>query len=197
MAVHIRLSRVGAKKAPQYRVVVADHVAPAGAVSSRRLVPTTRPAIPASWWCKRERLDYWVGQGAQASHTLERLLKRKPSEAAASPPKVVPRRSPPKLWASQCSRGRVRRNLVPWMWRRSMALKELSKRSPKPWSTTRAQLKSRRSKASTTCSSSSASPKTTLARSSGVKGRTAQSMRTILTAVSTKLGRRSHLDIVD
>ena len=31
----------------------------------------------------------------------------------------------------------------------------------------------------------------------GREGRTAQSMRTILTAASTKLGRRSHLDIVD
>ena len=31
----------------------------------------------------------------------------------------------------------------------------------------------------------------------GKEGRTAQSMRTILTAVSTKLGRRVHLDIVD
>ncbi len=31
----------------------------------------------------------------------------------------------------------------------------------------------------------------------GKEGRTAQSMRTILAAVSTKLGRRAHLDIVD
>jgi uncharacterized protein len=31
----------------------------------------------------------------------------------------------------------------------------------------------------------------------GKEGRTAQSMRVILTAVSTKLGRRAHLDIVD
>jgi len=31
----------------------------------------------------------------------------------------------------------------------------------------------------------------------GKEGRTAQSMRTILTAASTKLGRRAHLDIVD
>ena len=31
----------------------------------------------------------------------------------------------------------------------------------------------------------------------GRDGRTAQSMRTILTAVSTKIGRRAHLDIVD
>ncbi len=31
----------------------------------------------------------------------------------------------------------------------------------------------------------------------GKEGRTAQSMRTLLSAVSTKLGRRVHLDIVD
>jgi predicted RNA-binding protein YlqC (UPF0109 family) len=31
----------------------------------------------------------------------------------------------------------------------------------------------------------------------GKEGRTAQSMRTILSAVSQKLGRRAHLDIVD
>jgi predicted RNA-binding protein YlqC (UPF0109 family) len=31
----------------------------------------------------------------------------------------------------------------------------------------------------------------------GKEGRTAQSMRTILTAASTKMGRRAHLDIVD
>lgn len=31
----------------------------------------------------------------------------------------------------------------------------------------------------------------------GKEGRTAQSMRTLLTALSTKIGRRAHLDIVD
>jgi len=31
----------------------------------------------------------------------------------------------------------------------------------------------------------------------GKEGRTAQSMRTLLSALSTKLGRRAHLDIVD
>ncbi len=31
----------------------------------------------------------------------------------------------------------------------------------------------------------------------GKEGRTAQSMRTLLTAMSTKMGRRAHLDIVD
>jgi predicted RNA-binding protein YlqC (UPF0109 family) len=31
----------------------------------------------------------------------------------------------------------------------------------------------------------------------GKEGRTAQSMRTLLTAVSQKIGRRAHLDIVD
>lgn len=31
----------------------------------------------------------------------------------------------------------------------------------------------------------------------GKEGRTAQSMRTLLTALSTKIGRRAHLDIID
>ncbi len=31
----------------------------------------------------------------------------------------------------------------------------------------------------------------------GKEGRTAQSMRTLLSALSTKIGRRAHLDIVD
>jgi predicted RNA-binding protein YlqC (UPF0109 family) len=31
----------------------------------------------------------------------------------------------------------------------------------------------------------------------GKEGRTAQSMRTLLTALSTKIGKRAHLDIVD
>jgi predicted RNA-binding protein YlqC (UPF0109 family) len=39
--------------------------------------------------------------------------------------------------------------------------------------------------------------KTDVGKVIGRDGRTAQSMRTILTAVSTKLGRRAHLDIVD
>ena len=39
--VKIRLRRMGAKKAPFYRIVVADSAIPVTAVSSRRSAPTT------------------------------------------------------------------------------------------------------------------------------------------------------------
>lgn len=42
MAVKIRLRRMGAKKAPFYRIVVADSVIRAMAVSSRKSAITTR-----------------------------------------------------------------------------------------------------------------------------------------------------------
>ena len=39
--------------------------------------------------------------------------------------------------------------------------------------------------------------KADIGKAIGKEGRTAQSMRPILTAASTKIGRRAHLDIVD
>ncbi|HKQ68695.1 MAG TPA: 30S ribosomal protein S16 [Polyangiaceae bacterium] len=89
MAVHIRLSRVGAKKAPQYRVVVADQRSPRGGRFIEKIGTYDPTGDPGTLVVNRERLDYWCGQGAQPSHTLERLLKRKPKaiDVAASLPK--------------------------------------------------------------------------------------------------------------
>src|SRR5262245_59249026 len=91
MAVHIRLSRVGAKKAPLYRVVVADQRSPRGGRFIEKLGtynPTTGDTGALA--VNRERLDYWRGRGAQPSHTLDRLLKadergQKKAAAAAAP----------------------------------------------------------------------------------------------------------------
>lgn len=44
--VKIRLRRMGAKKAPFYRIVVADSRYPVTAVSSRRSAPTTPACLP-------------------------------------------------------------------------------------------------------------------------------------------------------
>ena len=87
MAVHIRLSRVGARKAPLYRVVVADQRSPRGGRFIEKIGTYDPTGDPGVLVVNRDRLDYWRGRGAQPSHTLERLLKRKPSEAAASSPK--------------------------------------------------------------------------------------------------------------
>ena len=87
MSVHIRLSRVGAKKAPQYRVVVADQRSPRGGRFIEKIGTYDPSGDASALIINRVRLDYWRGCGAQASHTLERLLKAAPvtAEAAGSP----------------------------------------------------------------------------------------------------------------
>jgi small subunit ribosomal protein S16 len=84
MAVHIRLARHGSKKNPFYRIIVADQ-------RSRRdgrfieNIGTYDPCTdPVKLIVDRRRLDYWQGQGAQASDTLSRLLKKHALAAEAS-----------------------------------------------------------------------------------------------------------------
>jgi small subunit ribosomal protein S16 len=86
MAVHIRLSRVGAKKAPQYRVVVADQRSPRGGRFIEKIGTYDPSGNAGALVVNRERLDYWRGCGAQPSHTLDRLLKTSvvTAEAAGS-----------------------------------------------------------------------------------------------------------------
>ncbi len=79
MAVHIRLSRHGTKKAPFYRIVVTDHRAP----RDGRFIENIGVFHPAGKFeIDHSRLDYWRGKGAQASDTLGRLLKKNPAPAA-------------------------------------------------------------------------------------------------------------------
>jgi small subunit ribosomal protein S16 len=72
----IRLSRVGARKQPYYRVVVIEKDR-ARDGRSVEVVGTYNPRTnPASVDLKRERVDYWVGKGAQMSPTVARLVQR-------------------------------------------------------------------------------------------------------------------------
>jgi small subunit ribosomal protein S16 len=83
----IRLSRVGARKQPHYRVVVIEK---ARARNGRpvEIVGTYNPRTnPASVELKRERIDYWRSQGAQVSERVGKILgfgKAAPAETAAS-----------------------------------------------------------------------------------------------------------------
>ncbi len=83
MAVHIRLARHGSKKRPFYRVVVTDQRSPRDGRFIENLGtfhPTAGEGILA---VDRARVEYWKGQGAKASHTLERILKRKAEAPSA------------------------------------------------------------------------------------------------------------------
>ena len=81
MAVHIRLSRHGTKKAPFYRIVVADQRDP----RDGRFIENIGVFDPVGKFeIDRARLSYWQGQGAQASATLGKLLKKNPAPAPAT-----------------------------------------------------------------------------------------------------------------
>jgi len=74
MATKIRLRRMGAKKAPFYRVVVADSRSPRDGRCIEELGyydPTKDPAVIK---IDEERAKYWVGTGAQPSDTVRALL---------------------------------------------------------------------------------------------------------------------------
>ena len=73
----IRLRRMGGNRRPVYRVVVSDaRRTPSAAVLEEVgfYNPRTQPAEVR---VDRERVDYWVGRGAQLSETVRTLLARK------------------------------------------------------------------------------------------------------------------------
>jgi len=89
MAVKIRLQRGGATHAPYYRVVVADGRFPRDGRFVEKLGIYDPKNSDASKQLSLEldRVDYWLGVGAQPSDTVRSLIKRArksaPAETAA------------------------------------------------------------------------------------------------------------------
>lgn len=75
MAVKIRLKRIGAKKAPFYRIVVADSRYPRDGRFIEEIGyydPTQTPSVIK---VDAEKADKWVKNGAQPTETVKKLLK--------------------------------------------------------------------------------------------------------------------------
>lgn len=75
--VRLRLRRMGAKKAPFYRVVAADATSPRDGRFIEILGhynPTKDPQIIE---LKEDRVRYWLGVGAQPSDTVLSLFRQK------------------------------------------------------------------------------------------------------------------------
>jgi small subunit ribosomal protein S16 len=83
MAVHIRLSRIGAKKRPFYRIIVADHRSPNGGRFLENIGTYDPTAEPMEFAIDAERLAFWRSKGAQPSPTLDQLIKRQARVAAS------------------------------------------------------------------------------------------------------------------
>ena len=73
--VKIRLRRMGAKKAPFYRVVVADSRYPRDGRFIEEIGyydPTKEPSVVS---IDKEKADKWLANGAQPTDTVKKLLK--------------------------------------------------------------------------------------------------------------------------
>ena len=78
--VKIRLRRMGAKKAPYYRVVVADSRDPRDGKFIEEIGTYNPLTDPATMQIDMERAKYWISNGAQPTDTVRGLLKK--AEAA-------------------------------------------------------------------------------------------------------------------
>ena len=98
MAVKIRLRRVGAKKAPFYRIVVADSRFPRDGRFIERL-GYFNPLLPKDNDLRlkldMEKVKSWLAKGAQPSDRVARFLDTagvRKREARNNPEKAVPRK---------------------------------------------------------------------------------------------------------
>jgi small subunit ribosomal protein S16 len=72
----IRLTRMGAKKKPFYRIVVAERRSKRDGKFVEALGYYDPRRNPAEIKLDRERLDYWIERGAQPTETVRSLIKQ-------------------------------------------------------------------------------------------------------------------------
>jgi small subunit ribosomal protein S16 len=75
MSVRVRLTRVGGKKNPIWRVVVADQRSPRDGRVIETIGRYNAQTEPSQIVLDRERLQYWLDRGAQPSHTVKKLMR--------------------------------------------------------------------------------------------------------------------------
>jgi small subunit ribosomal protein S16 len=76
MAVKIRLRRMGAKKAPFYRVVVADSRSPRDGRFIEEIGYYNPMTNPADIKVDVEKAKKWIESGAQPTDTAKSILKK-------------------------------------------------------------------------------------------------------------------------
>lgn len=76
MAVKIRLRRMGAKKSPFYRVVVADSRYPRDGRFIEEIGYFNPNEDPAVIKIDQEKVQQWIANGAQPTDTVKALLKK-------------------------------------------------------------------------------------------------------------------------
>ena len=76
MAVKMRLRRLGAKKAPFYRVIVADSRSPRDGRFIEEIGYYNPLTNPVEIKIDAEKAKKWIANGAQPTETVKSLLKK-------------------------------------------------------------------------------------------------------------------------
>lgn len=79
----IRMRRAGSKKRPFFRVVVTEKTSPRDGSFVEVLGDYNPRTRPETLNINRERLEYWLKNGARASDSLRTLVARIPAQPAA------------------------------------------------------------------------------------------------------------------
>ena len=82
MAVRLRLTRVGSRKNPIWRVVVADQRSPRDGRVIEIVGRYNPQREPSEIVIDRQRIDHWLARGAQPTDTVKQLLRAAGSGAA-------------------------------------------------------------------------------------------------------------------
>ncbi|HEY0361434.1 MAG TPA: 30S ribosomal protein S16 [Solirubrobacteraceae bacterium] len=77
MAVRLRLTRVGGKKDPIWRVVVADQRSPRDGRFIENVGQYNPQTDPSTITLDEDRVRAWLAKGAQPTETVRKLLKIK------------------------------------------------------------------------------------------------------------------------
>ena len=86
----IKLMRTGAKKRPSYRVVVKEKQSKRDGAYLENLGTYNPTREPAEVNLKVDRVQYWIGKGAQPTDTVARLFKQATrAQATAEPAETV------------------------------------------------------------------------------------------------------------
>ncbi|PIE34344.1 30S ribosomal protein S16 [candidate division KSB3 bacterium] len=76
MLTKLRLKRIGAKKRPFYRIVVADSRAPRDGKFIETVGTYDPRQQPSAVTLKEDRIRYWLNNGVQPTDTVRALLKK-------------------------------------------------------------------------------------------------------------------------
>ena len=76
MAVKIRLKRMGAKKRPFYRVVIADSRSPRDGKIIEKIGTYNPMTEPSTIVLDKEKVEKWIKDGAKPTDTVKALIEK-------------------------------------------------------------------------------------------------------------------------